>query len=187
MPALGPEQLSNEELDLLVAYIESLESDGGHMEPSAVPLDAEVAMHHWMALAALADDDEDEATHHVGHVIEIVEDDEHRHRMEAVLVSIEAGAHHDAEHEIEEMLTGIAEPALSTGELQLQLALTAVLIGDAPEAIHHLEHFTVDADEHERETAQGLLEQIDAGALEATEQGIIELLESIEHQQHRHE
>lgn len=101
MPVFGPERISNEELDLLVAYVESLDAEVSHSEPTALAPDEAVAMHHWMALTALTADDADEAMHHVGHAIELLEDQEHRRGMEAVLVSIEAGARHDAEHEIE--------------------------------------------------------------------------------------
>ena len=34
-PAFGPERISNEELDLLVAYAESLDAEVSHSEPSA--------------------------------------------------------------------------------------------------------------------------------------------------------
>ena len=119
MPAFGPEQVGDEELDLLVAYVESLEVGGPHSEPTALALDEAVAMHHWTALSALAAEDADEAVHHVGHTIELLEDGAHRHAMEAVLGSLGSGALHDAEHEIEEMLSGSAEPALSMGEVHL--------------------------------------------------------------------
>ncbi len=187
MPAFGPDQVSDEQLDLLVAYVESLETEGSHSEPTALPLDDAVAMHHWMALTAMTADDVVQAVHHVAHAIELLEDQEHRQGMEAVLVSLETGALHDAEHEIEVMLTGIAEPALSMGELHLQLTLTAILVHDAPDATHHLQHFTADADEREREIAQTVLEHIDAGDEEEAEHAIIELLESMGHQQHHHD
>ena len=144
-------------------------------------------MHHWMALTALTSDDVVQAMHHVGHAIELLEDQEHRQGMEAVLVSLEAGALHDAEHEIEVMLAGIAEPALSMGELHLQLTLSAILVHDAPDATHHLQHFAADTDEREREIAQKVLERIDAGDEEEAEHAIIELLESMGHEQHHHD
>ena len=187
MPAFGPDQLSDRELDLLVAYVESLDAEGSHSEPTALPLDEAVAMHHWMALTALTAEDAVQATHHVGHAIELLEDEEHRQGMEAVLASLEAGALHDAEHEIEEMLAGIAEPALSMAELHLQLTLSAVLVHDAPDATHHLQHFARDADESEREIAEKVLEHIDVGNEEQAEHAIIELLESMGHEQHHHE
>ena len=103
------------------------------------------------------------------------------------MVSLEAGALHDAEHQIEEMLAGTAEPALSMGELHLQLTLTAILVHDAPDATHHLQHFAADADEPERAIAQKVLEHIDAGDEDEAELAIIELLESMAHEQHHHD
>ena len=187
MPAFGPDQVTDEELDLLAAYVESLEAEGSHLEPTALPLDEVVAMHHWMALTALTADDAVEAMHHVAHAIDLLEDQEHRQGMEAVLVSLEAGALHDAEHEIEEMLAGTAQPALSMAELHLQLTLSAILVHDAPDATHHVQHFAADADEHERERAQNALEHIDAADEEEAEVAIIELLESMRHEQHHHD
>ena len=187
MPAFGPGQVSDEELDLLVAYVESLEARASHSEPTALPLDEVVAMHHWMALTALTGDDVVEAIHHVSHAIELLQDQEHRQAMEAVLVSLETGALHDAEHEIEVMLAGTAEPALSMGELHLQLTLSAILVHDAPDATHHLQHFAADAHEREREIAQNVLEHIDAGDEEEAEHAVIELLESMAHEQHHHD
>ena len=107
--------------------------------------------------------------------------------MEAVLASLEAGALHDAEHEIEEMLAGTAEPALSMDELHLQLALSSIQVHDAPDAAHHLEHFVADADEQERESAQRALEQLEAGDGGEAEHTVVELLESMEHQRHHHD
>ena len=187
MPAFGPGQISEGELDLLVTYVESLEAGDSHSEPTAIPLGDAVAMHHWMALTALAAERLNEAAHHVTHASELIEDAEHRRVMQAVLGSLEAGRLHDAEHEIEAMLAGTAEPALSEGELHLQLALGAAQVHDGTEASHHLEHFMSEADEHKRESAREALEHIDAGDAEEAGHAIVELLEATEHQHHRHD
>ena len=187
MPAFGAERISDQELDLIAVYVESLEAGSLHSEPTAIPLHDAVAMHHWMALGALADGATIEATHHVGHAVELIEDAEHRRRMEAVLGFLESGQLHDAEHEIEEMLGGTAEPGLSPRELHLQLALGAAQAGDGPEAAHHLEHFIADAGGTEPEGASEALEHIEAGELEEAGHAIVELIEAAEHQQHRHE
>ena len=86
------------------------------------------------------------------------------------------------------MLAGTAEPALSMGELHLQLALSAIQVYDAPDATHHLEHFAAEADEHERESTRTVLGHIDARDQEEAGHAIIELLgESMEHEQHHHD
>ena len=184
MPAFGAERISDQELDLLAAYVESLEGSGSHTEPT---LGDAVAIHHWMALTALAGERADEAMHHVGHAIALIEDAGHRQQMEAVLASLESGQLHDAEHEIEEMLAGTAEPELSPSELHLQLALGATQAHDGPEAVHHLEHFAAEAGETGSEGASEALEHIEAGELEEAGHEIAELIEASEHQHHRHD
>ena len=42
---------------------------------AAFALDAETALHHWQALAAIRDGELDDAAHHVEHVIGVVEGD----------------------------------------------------------------------------------------------------------------
>lgn len=66
-------------------------------------------MHHWMALEALKAGDGTDAVHPVRPIIELLEEGEHRNRMEAILESLLAGDIHESEHEIEEMLAGIAK------------------------------------------------------------------------------
>ncbi len=187
MPAFGVEQISNQELDLLAVYVEILEVVESHSEPTAISLGDAVAIHHWMALTALAAERVDEATHHVGHAIELIEDAEHRRQMEAVVGSLESGRLHDAEHAIEGMLASTAEPELSSGELHLQLALGAAQAHDGPEASHHLEHFIAEAGETESEGASEALEHIEAGDEEEAGHAIVELIEAAEHQHHRHD
>ena len=58
---------------------------------------------------------------------------------------------------------------------------------DTPDGTHHLEHFVADADEQERESPQRVLGHIDAGDREEAEHAIIELLESMAHEQHHHD
>ena len=184
MPAFGAERISDQELDLIAAYVESLEGSDSHTEPT---LGDAVAIHPWMTLTALAGGRVDEAAHHVRHAIELIEDAGHRGRMEAALGSLNSGQLHDAEHEIEGMLAGVAEPDLSRGELHLQLALGAAQAGDGPEAGHHLEHFIAETGGTESEGASEALERIEAGEEEEARHAIVELIEAAEHQHHRHE
>ncbi len=184
MPFFGPSQISGQELDLIATYVESLERPDSHSEPT---LRDAVAIHHWMALTALAAERTDEAAHHVRHAIELIEDAEHRRQMEAVVGSLESGRLHDAEHAIEGMLASTAEPELSSGELHLQLALGAAQAHDGPEASHHLEHFIAEAGETGSEGASEALEHIEAGDEEEAGHAIVELIEAAEHQHHRHD
>ena len=98
-------------------------------------------MHHWMALDALKAGNREDAVHHVGHIIELLEEGEHLHRMEAILVSLRAGETYDPEHDIEEMVAGRAAPDLTLGELHLRQALVALAVEDLADTVHHVEHF----------------------------------------------
>ena len=118
MPRFGPEKISDEELEELIEFITELKSDG-HDEPLGLSMDDVVTMHHWMAILALKADGVAEAKHHVKHIIELVEDADHRHQMEEVLDALNENQLHDAEHSLEGMLAGTAEPELSLGELHL--------------------------------------------------------------------
>ena len=114
MPRFGPEKISDQELDELVEFITELTSDG-HGEPLDLAMEDVVAMHHWMALLALKADGVTEARHHVNHIIDLVEDADHRHQMEEVLEALDGAHLHEAEHSIEGMLAGTAESELSVG------------------------------------------------------------------------
>ena len=148
MPPLGPELISDDELEMIAVYIESLEYDDEHIEP--VAMDDALVMHHWMALNALESDNPDEAEHHVLHIIEIVIDPEHKSQMEDVLEDIQAGHYHDASHATEEMIVTKAKPGLAMKELHLQLALTSIGGENLEEAKHHLTHYNDMATEDEK-------------------------------------
>ncbi len=153
MPRFGPEQISDEELDELVEFITELTSNG-HGEPLDLAMEDVVAMHHWMALLALKADGVTEARHHVNHIIDLVEDADHRHQMEEVLEALDRGHLHEAEHSIEGMLAGTAESKLSVGELHLQMVLSALAVDDAEDAQHHISHFIEEAEPSQVDLAE---------------------------------
>lgn len=78
IPVFLPDRVSNQELAHIAEYITSLSSPHTHLAPAS-PADA-ISQHHWMALFALKDGAQDEAIHHVSHIIEMVEGD-HLTRM----------------------------------------------------------------------------------------------------------
>ena len=171
MPAFGPEQISNEELEVIDGFIANLEGDG-HQHPTAIDLSVAVEMHHWMALEALESQDPGEAIHHVGHIIELLEPGEHQKRMQEILVSLESGGDsHEPEHQIEEMLAGSASPGLTLFQLHLRQALDSLDANDGFEAKHHVAHARETGDDS---TAVGLAE-------------VLELLESDKHHDAEHE
>ena len=173
MPAYSVEQLSDEDLEAIAEYIASLEPMEEHVEP--VKLSEVLAIHHWMAISAIAADDRGDALHHVGHIIEAVEG-EHLEAMTRAREFLREGDLHEAEHLIEEMLAGKAEPELSRQRLALRLALTAVDQGDRAEAIHQLGHFIEAAKGAEREKGQAVLAHLREGDLHGAEHGIADLL-----------
>ena len=185
MPRFGPERISNEELEELVEFITELTSDG-HGEPLGLAMQDVVAMHHWMALLALKADKVTEAKHHVDHIIDLVEDADHRHQMEEVLEALDGGHLHEAEHPIEEMLAGTAEPELSLGELHLQMVLSALAVQDAEDAQHHMSHFMEEVEPSQVDLAEEAMGHLTADKLHEAEELVRELIESRPHRHHQH-
>jgi len=173
MPAFSISTLPDEELDLIIEFIEGLDGDHGHVPPADI--DQQVALHHWMALLAIQVDDIPEAIHHVGHIIELVTG-EHLHQMEDVLTLLQEGQIHDAEHIIEGMLAGTALPDLTPEAMHLQLALASLGAEDTTEAIHHTQHFRDIAEGRQRDIAQEILNLIRAENFSEAEHQLEDLL-----------
>lgn len=173
MPAYSREQVSDAQLDAIAAYVVRLKPATTHVEPVDLPELA--ATHHWMALSALAADDDRDALHHVGHIIQLVKG-EHRQAMKRARALLRAGELHEAEHLIEEMLAGKAKPELGLARLHLRLALTAVDQHDRAEAVHHVRHFLESAKVSERAKGEAILAHLREGDLHGAEHGIADLL-----------
>ncbi|MCH8113056.1 MAG: cytochrome c [Proteobacteria bacterium] len=186
MPRFGDDAISDNELDRLVEYIVSLSGSAAHQEPVGLALDDVVAMHHWMVLTALKADNVIEAQHHVQHAVDLIADLTHRQQMEVVLADLDGGHFHDAEHAIEGMLAGTAEPELTSAELHLQMTLSAIVVEAADDAAHHLEHFLVDAAGPLRDAAAEAIELLAAGSFHDAEDEVQRMLEGMPHQHHRH-
>ena len=170
MPAFSETQVSDEELEAIAHYIANLSGED-HAHPQAIEVTAAVEMHHWMALEALKANDPPEATHHVNHIVELLEPGDHRRRMVEILESLQAGRTFDAEHEIEEMLARFASPRLSPFQLHLRQALASLAVEDAADAQHHIVH------------AQELSDPADKASVNE----VLELMERGEHHQAEHE
>ena len=127
-----------------------------------------------MAISAIAVGDTGDALHHVGHIIETVQG-EHRETMEARR-HLRAGELHEAEHLIEEMLSGKAKPELSRERLSLRLALTAVDQRDRQEALHQIRHVLELAKGARRQKGEAVLAHLREGDLHGAEHGIADLL-----------
>ena len=183
MPAFSQDQVGDEELEAIAHYITSLESAGhAHVEVEPAELIATVEMHHWMALDALKAGSQDDAIHHVGHIIGLLDEGEHKHRMEAILVSLQAGESHDPEHDIEEMVAGRAAPDLTLVQLHLRQALVTLAVEDVADTQHHVEHFQKLASPEQIEESNAVLNLLNRGELRDAEHEIQELLEEERHE-----
>ena len=175
MPAFSEAQISDEELGEIAHYIAGLEGEG-HLHAEGLELTARVEMHHWMALEAVKAGERTDAIHHVGHIIELLEEGEHRQRMEDILGSLEAGEIHDLEHEIEGMLAGTASPDLTLADLHLRQALAALVTEDVADVAHHVAHFQDLGGPEEAGAAAEILDLLNEGNLHDAEDEIRELL-----------
>ncbi len=173
MPAYSEEQLADDDLEAIADYVAGLEPMEEHMEP--VKLSEALAIHHWMAISAIAAGDRGDALHHVGHIIQTVKG-EHLETMKEARKMLRAGELHEAEHLIEEMLAGKAKPGLSRERLSLRLALSAIDLRDRAEAIHQMRHFVEQAQGAERAKGQAALAHLREGDLHGAEHGIAGLL-----------
>ena len=177
MPAFSEDQVSDEELDAIIHYIASLESEGhAHAEVENAQLDVIVEMHHWMALEALKADALEDAIHHVEHIIELLDEGEHQDRMKVIREDLQVSNIHDAEHEIEEMLAGNAAPDLTLAQLHLRQALVALAAEGLADARHHVEHFQSLVGAQEAQRAAEILELLGESDLHQAEHDIEELL-----------
>jgi hypothetical protein len=184
MPRFEPDQVSEAELEELIEFIGGLEPAEVHQEPVDLSDEEVIAMHHWLAIFSIKADRIDEARHHLTHIIDLVQDEEHRRQMIEVDEFLNTGKTHDAEHAIENMLAGTAEPALSFKELHLQMALSALAVHDAEDALHHLHHYMDAARPEEKTLAQEATGRLEDGQLYRAEELIIQLLEGMPHHQH---
>jgi len=108
----------------------------------AAEMSADTTLHHWQALMALKDGDIDDTRDHVQHVLDAVANDAtHAEGMRGVLAVLDADNLEEAEHGIETMLAGRADPGLTREMLHLQMALSALERSDQDYATHHMDHF----------------------------------------------
>jgi len=177
MPAFSEDQVSDEELDAIIHYIASLESEGhAHAEVNNAQLSVIVEMHHWMALEALKADVLEDAVHHVEHIIELLDDGDHQDRMKVIREDLQVSNIHDAEHEIEEMLAGRAAPDLTLAQLHLRQALVALAVEGLDDAKHHVEHFQSLVGAQEAQRVAEILELLGESDLHQAEHEIQGLL-----------
>ena len=182
MPAFSVRQVTDDELVAITRYIAGLEGEGHlHAEVPPSELSVAVQMHHWMALESLKAGSADDAIHHVGHIVELLDEGDHRRTMEAIVVSLQAGETHGPEHDIEEMVAGTVVPGLTLSELHLRQTLVGLAVADVADAQHHVSHFQETAGADELSRAAEILDLLDQGELHDAEHEIRELLGEEDH------
>ena len=122
MPAFSVTQVSDEQLDEIVEFIEGLEGEPGHGEPNEF-----VRLHQLMTISAIKADNVVDAVHHLSHIAEVVTGEQLEAIHEAQVL-VQAGELHDAEHLIEDLLAGSTTPELDAHQLHLRLALEALAL-----------------------------------------------------------
>ncbi len=177
MPVFGRESLSPEDLDALVAYIESLEGIGGHghMPDSGVSLADQSLSHHRMALTAFEAANVTDAGHHIEHLIDILEGQHLALMQEAQQITL-TGDVHDAQHMIEAMLSDVQPEEESLATLHLRLGLSGLRVDGVNEATHHLEHVIADAEAAELAEVEEVLAFLAAGDLAEAEEHLAGIL-----------
>ena len=183
MPVFPLDKVTNDDLEAIAGFIESLQGGHLHQRPTAVA-DA-LAQHHWMALFALEDGSGEEAAHHIDHINQLVSGD-HLARMQESLLLIEQGDLHDAAHLIEGMTAGTAAPDVTEPAMHLRLALSSSAVEEPEDAGHHLEHFLSSAQPNslEAETAAEAIALLEAGELTEAGHTISDLVGEVDEEDH---
>jgi mono/diheme cytochrome c family protein len=189
MPAFGEEQVSDEQLSLIIAWVESLgpatgEHEHEHAEgeeASAEPDQAaSVAAHLRLAYFAVQDDNAHDAEHHLEDLITLLEDEHTIAEVEEILADIDTGVElhdiaHEIEHLMEDMQPDIGE--LDDADFHLQLALDGLTLDDLEAAGHHLEHYAELVDDADlAATARELQTHLEQGDVHEVEEEIRALL-----------
>jgi mono/diheme cytochrome c family protein len=182
MPAFSESQISDADLELLAHFIASLPAVEKHIEPAE--MEDALVMHHWMSILSLKAGDAKEALHHIDHILAMELEHEHEEGMERARQLVVSGNHHGAEHEIEEMLAGKAEPELGLDTLHLQVTLASIGSRDLDDAQHHMEHYLDMATGTDRVKAQEVLALLANQESHDAEHEIEELLEMTPHGAH---
>lgn len=195
MPAYSEEQLSADQLAMIVAWVESLgpataEHDHEHEHADDVaaetehPADADA--HLRLAFFAVKDGNAHDAEHHLETAIAALEDEHAKAEAEEILAILNDGADlHDVEHDLEHVLEDMHHDmdGFDGPSFHLQLVLDSLTLGDPESALHHLDHYAeMVADDAELvEEARELRELLKAGDLHDAEDGVRALLTGEEH------
>ena len=173
MPAFGTDQISDEELEKIVAFIESLDPRTG-AGPFAGSM-TEVA-HLRLAMVSLEAGSVDEARAHLQDLIALAER-ETREKAKEILRFLEEGDLHEAEHELETMLAEAEGGELTTVQLHIVLAIGAFQKIADDDAIGHMEDAINVATGDEKALLEELLADLKAGKSHDVEHELEKMLE----------
>ncbi|MFC2046430.1 c-type cytochrome [Chloroflexota bacterium] len=172
MPAFGVDQISDEELEKIVAFIESLGPPMG-AGPSAGSMTE--AAHLRLTLVSLEAGSVADAMAHIQDLIDSAEG-ETKEKVEQILVFVEDGDVHEAEHELETMLAQTEGPELTAVQLHIVLTLDALQKHADDDAITHLENAIDVAVEEKKLQLERLLADLKTREAHAVEHELERLL-----------
>lgn len=175
MPPFTEEQISDAELEQIVAFITSLTpSEAMHMHEHE--MSTPVQTHLQMALVAFESDNTADAQHHLQHAIEVA-DPEQAGMVEAVLGSLGSGDDHAVQHELEGMLAKAqALEGKTANQLHLELALSAIEAREMEDSRHHVGHFVEAATGADKLKGQQILKLMDEQDMHEARHGIERLM-----------
>lgn len=174
MPAFPPSQISDTELGKIASYVYSL-------SPPAMAMmewekAASEALHLWMALLDLKNNDAAFALHHLKDILTFVKEPKHKVQVEKAISMISQGKMHDAEHEIEGMAGSESPSGISMQRFHLELTTKAIKAKDLSSIKHHMEHYMDKATEKQKSIARELLENVGKGDFHEAEHELEELI-----------
>lgn len=172
MPAFSQEQISDEELEQIVAFIESL---GPPMGAGPFAGSMTEAAHLRLALVSLEADSVDDARVHLQELL-VSAEGETREKAKAILALLDEGDLHEAEHELETMLAEAEGDELTPMQLHIILALDALQKHADDDAIMHLENAIGVAEGDAKAQLEQLLADLNAGEAHDVEHELEELL-----------
>lgn len=172
MPAFDTDQISDDELEKIVAFIESL---GPPMGAGPFAGSMTEAAHLYLTLVSLEAGSVEDAVAHLQDLIASAEG-ETKEKAEEILGYLEEGDLHEAEHELEEMLAEAEGSELTTVQLYIVLTLYALENHADEDAIRHLENAINVTTGEEKSQLEEILADLKAGEAHDVEHELEERL-----------
>lgn len=184
MPAFTEQQVSDAELEKIVAFITSLTPPEAMQHMHEYEMSVPVQAHLRMAILSLESDNTTDSQHHLQHAIEVA-DTTQAEAIQTLVDRLNGGDTHEVQHELEEMLTQAdAIEGKTMEDLHLELAFSAMEAREIDDAHHHVEHFVETATGVDKLKGEQILELMDDGDLHNARHGIEGLLGMAVHSDH---